>query len=313
LNSKASNCFGRIALLIASLWPAALPPPAAALEGCTPLVENERAHPDAQRFGQGLLWRVSRPGTPPSHVFGTMHVSDPRVTRLPPPVRTALEGSGSFVMEALLDAAGLAQFTLSLFSPGERTLEDHLGESLFARAAEILTRYGMPLEIANALEPWAAYATLSMPPPDAGLPLDVSLMELARRQGAALYGLESMQEQADALAGLPIEDQLRLLTDTVCHYDVLQQDIEVMIERYLKGDLDGLKSLSEKYMTDRDRLHDRVMEQLLFRRNARMAKRLAPRLLEGNAFVAVGALHLPGERGLLALIERQGFEIARVY
>jgi hypothetical protein len=44
-----------------------------------------------------------------------------------------------------------------------------------------------------------------------------------------------------------------------------------------------------------------------------MVERLRPRLAEGGAFVAVGALHLPGEEGILRLLERQGYRVTRLY
>jgi uncharacterized protein len=44
-----------------------------------------------------------------------------------------------------------------------------------------------------------------------------------------------------------------------------------------------------------------------------MVERMTDRLAEGGAFVAVGALHLPGERGILNLLARRGYRISRVY
>jgi hypothetical protein len=54
-------------------------------------------------------------------------------------------------------------------------------------------------------------------------------------------------------------------------------------------------------------------ERLLDARNERMAERMQPRLAEGGAFVAVGALHLPGEGGILKLLEGQGYQLTRLY
>jgi uncharacterized protein len=48
-------------------------------------------------------------------------------------------------------------------------------------------------------------------------------------------------------------------------------------------------------------------------RNLRMVERMTDRLAEGGAFVAVGALHLPGERGILNLLAGRGYRISRVY
>ena len=54
-------------------------------------------------------------------------------------------------------------------------------------------------------------------------------------------------------------------------------------------------------------------ERLLDIRNRLMVARMMPRLGEGNALVAVGALHLPGRRGILNLLAEEGYHIARVY
>jgi uncharacterized protein len=52
---------------------------------------------------------------------------------------------------------------------------------------------------------------------------------------------------------------------------------------------------------------------LLTQRNVRMMDRMRSRLVEGNAFIAVGAAHLPGTDGLLALLERAGWRVTPVY
>lgn len=299
------------------LWAsAALAPPLRAddFPECTPLryaggPQSERRQP----YSQGLLWKVSRRGVAPSYVFGTIHVSDPRVTELPASVRNALGASERFVMEALLQPEGLFEFSQYLFNTDGTLLEQQIGSDLFERAAEIFPRYGIPPAAANMMKPWAAYATLSVPPDLGGMPLDMVLMALAQNAGLSLYGLESMEEQAETLGGLPVADQVRLLADTICHYDTVQSDVEEMIEYYRAGDLAKLRAVSEKYQQESTALFERVVDRLLTKRNIRMAERAVPHLMAGRAFIAVGALHLPGDQGILTLLERHGFTISRVY
>jgi uncharacterized protein YbaP (TraB family) len=52
--------------------------------------------------------------------------------------------------------------------------------------------------------------------------------------------------------------------------------------------------------------------RLVVERNYRMAERIQPQLREGNALIAVGALHLPGEEGLLALLAEEGYRVSAV-
>ena len=44
-----------------------------------------------------------------------------------------------------------------------------------------------------------------------------------------------------------------------------------------------------------------------------MAFRMQRQLRKGEAFVALGALHLYGEKGVLALLLEDGWKVARIY
>jgi uncharacterized protein YbaP (TraB family) len=110
---------------------------------------------------------------------------------------------------------------------------------------------------------------------------------------------------------MALTDQVALLKDVVCHYEAAQQLIAEMTSRYLKRDLAGLMVLANRFKLGEE--YTEFMERLLFQRNRRMVKRMAARLAEGNAFIAIGALHLPGDQGVLALLEQQGYEVSVVY
>lgn len=55
------------------------------------------------------------------------------------------------------------------------------------------------------------------------------------------------------------------------------------------------------------------MKGFITDRNIRMAGRAAPLLGEGNAFIAVGAMHLIGEKGLVELFRKQGYVMTRLH
>ena len=58
---------------------------------------------------------------------------------------------------------------------------------------------------------------------------------------------------------------------------------------------------------------ERLSERLLDDRNVSMMQSMLPLLLQGEAFVAIGALHLPGEGGVLDLLEQRGYRVTRAY
>ena len=87
-----------------------------------------------------------------------------------------------------------------------------------------------------------------------------------------------------------------------------------MRRSYLAGDLNAFYDLMIEHTAGGDRaLVESVLEGPIYARNERMVARMAERLRDGNAFIAVGALHLPGERGILHLLEQQGFAVRRLY
>jgi len=270
------------------------------------------------RFDRGLLFQVTKAGYPESHVFGTIHVGDPRVLALPKPVTEAFEKSRGLVIEVMLDAGELAAFsTHMLLDPG-KTLPTEIGQPLFERAAPLLERYAIPREGALRLRPWVVFTTLNLPPPIDLVALDLELMRKAQESGKAVQGLESVEEQAAALGGLPLNDQIALLNDAVCHYDAIQLEIPGLLRAYLDRDLGMLMALalyrtSERYQAGGQDRYSRLMDSLLWKRNRIMVERMAPRLAEGSSFIAIGALHLAGERGVLALLEGLGYRVSRVY
>jgi uncharacterized protein YbaP (TraB family) len=285
---------------------------------CEPLPATGSVARHSGRFDRGLLFQVMKAGHPESHVFGTIHVGDPRVRALPKPVTDAFEKSRGLVIEVMLDEGGLAAFsTHMLLEPG-KNLPAEIGQPLFEHAVPLLERYAISRQAALRLRPWVVFTTLNLPPPTDLVALDLELMHKAQESGKAVQGLESVEEQAAAVGGLPLNDQIALLNDAVCHYDAIQLEISGLLRAYLDRDLGTLMALalyrtSERYQGSGQDRYSRLMDSLLWKRNRLMVERMAPRLAEGSSFIAIGALHLAGERGVLALLEGLGYQVSRVY
>jgi hypothetical protein len=143
-------------------------------------------------------------------VFGTIHVSDPRITNLPETVETALKNSDIFVMEVLPtpeEALSLAQM---MFYADGTTLKDYLDDDLFNRIAKVLSNFQLPIEAVSVMRPWAAFLLMNYPA-DNTMPLDLVLFEIAMSQGARTIGLETLSEQGAVFSEMALDDQFRLL------------------------------------------------------------------------------------------------------
>jgi len=264
------------------------------------------------RYAHGLLWKISKPGIRPSYLFGTIHLADKEVVDLPPVVSEKLAGSRIFVMEALPQAAEAAKLSQMMIFGDQQRLDKLLSASMFKQVVDILAAYHLDEETVNKLKPWAAFITMSYPA-DLRPILDLQLLETAKDKGLDTRGLETLAEEGEIFNGMKLQDQLTLLKDSACYHDRFLKDFKVMKSLYLKRDLKGLYLYSQRYRFNDNHVYDSLSGRLLTRRNRTMADRIRPILREGGAFIAIGALHLTGSDGVLALLNKKNYRITRVY
>ena len=279
---------------------------------CRQFIVDESPEDIPSRYVEALLWKVSRDEQPPSYIFGTIHVSDPRVLSIPEPVIQAIKESTSFAMEAVPETEEIITLRQLMFYSGETRLNDLLDEEKYRKAVDILHAYNMSEETITRLKPWAAYLTMNYPI-YSGLSLDLVLLEIARQQDMEILGLETISEQLSALTGLDDSEQIQILVDTLCNYDVVLNGFEEMILMYLQRDLRGLYAFSLRHSFPDDDIYEHLYQKLLIDRNYLMVSRLDSFLNRGNAFIAIGALHLAGKEGVLALLNKDGYTIEAIY
>jgi uncharacterized protein len=259
---------------------------------------------------QALLWRIHSPEGRQSAILGTMHVADARVTRAIEPIGTELARSRSFALEVLLDETAADKFGRAMHFADSRRLNTQIDFELFRRALDLLERHGIPASVAATMKPWAAFVMLSQPPGGPGQPLDLMLLTAAQADGKQISALETVDEQIAVFESLPMDQQIDMLREVVCHYDVLQSEMEVMFELYAARDLGGLMRASLAHI---DAARSPFLEILLWSRNRRMVERMVPLLTAGESFIAIGAMHLVGDRGVLRLLEQRGFRVGAIY
>jgi uncharacterized protein YbaP (TraB family) len=110
--------------------------------------------------------------------------------------------------------------------------------------------------------------------------------------------------------------QVALLRHYLEHRDELDRLAERTLRAYLGRDLQGLWDAQQDYARRHPEIarhHAELMKRVVLDRSVVMAFRMQRELRRGRAFVAVGALHLYGERGVLALLEEDGYRAARLY
>ena len=274
------------------------------------------AQAPAETFDKGLLWRLEKGDAPASHVFGTIHLADKRVTTLPDVVRKQLDASSSFTMEVSLDQSGMAALASRMIFTDGRDLPRVAGEDLFRKVVPLAAALGLPAEMARLFKPWAMVLMLEMPQQELDDVLDFTLHRIASEQGKALSYLETVDEQIGTFENMSEADQLALLRHSVETHREAKATAEKMVAAYLQRDLALMWRIGDSEVERNPQLKPVKAlfdQRLLYDRNTRMLERMQPQLKAGNSFVAVGALHLYGDKGLLAQLAREGYKVTRVY
>jgi len=279
---------------------------------------------DATPNGKGIFWKIEKPGLKPSWLLGTMHVTDPRVLNLPPRTQEAHDGADTIVIESdeILDekkatASLLMRPDLMMFTDGT-TIEKLLSPEDYTRLEAGLKQRGIPLSAVSRMRPWMIASAVALPACEIARKakgvqfLDQKIAADAAAEGKQVKGLETLAEQLQAMAELPIEFHLKSLIETLELGARMNDVVETMTDIYLSGDI-GMTMPMLKTVTpegkDEDSDYAAFEQRVILDRNKVMAERAAPILANGNVFMAVGALHLPGKEGVIELLRQQGFTV----
>jgi uncharacterized protein len=269
-----------------------------------------------------LLWRIE--GTKPSYVFGTIHLSNPQVTKLAPATQKAVESADALFTEIPMDMAD--QLKMSMAMMGAESLSQVLPKDLYTRAEAELKRINpaMTLKPLENLKIWALAMLITMLEEQmknpGAMPLDAILFAKAKGDGKEVGGIETLDEQLKVFETFSKDDQIVMLTATLDDVERARKEgrspLAEMQKAYLTGDLEQLDKTMNEWMTGMEpKLLERFLEALFTKRNQLMAERIAAKLKSApdkSQFFAIGAGHLIGDTGVLKLLEKQGLKLTRV-
>ncbi len=255
-----------------------------------------------------LLWRVNT--EPPSWLFGTMHTDHAEVSKLPPAVWEALDSSRSFHPEIAFSPENLGVMAAAMFDFAGPDISDRLPPDLWERVKREAAKLGINEMLLQKI-PLPLAPLLFANPPGTNLQrvIDVQLFTRATEKELKVAALETPAEQLKVFLGMPEEQSIEFLRQALDEWEKGFPSKQKLLDLYKAGDA------AEIMRFVRDEFREANLEDLeesfLYERNEIMARRALPHLRKGGAFVAVGAAHLPGERGLIELLAKEGLEIER--
>lgn len=262
---------------------------------------------------QGIYWQISQAGREAGFLLGTIHSEAPQVVDFSAALIEELKSCQVFAMEMVPDLPTLKKLTEYMHYAEPDRLQSLLGQERYDRTMQALSSYQVPADWKARMKVWAVMMTLSVPAPQTGFFMDLSLSLRAAGSGLEVIGLETLEQQLQFLEQMPMEYQLELLDHALDDYQRVGEIHDEMVQVYLQDNLQALDDLSsEQFAVLDEKISSYFIDLGINARNRQMVETALPKLAEGRVFIAVGALHLAGPEGLIHLLREAGYELKRL-
>jgi uncharacterized protein len=293
-----------------------LPPRVAAVLVAVAIVAATSAHPAAQARTFG--WKVTNRQGSAIYLVGSVHL----LTKDFYPLHTALEAaykdSDHLVEEVDIGEMSGTGSQLTMLThgmqPSSQPLDKVLSPATLALLAKKATELGMPIDALKQFKPWMIALTIeAMEWQKAGfdpeLGLDKHFYEQAKRDGKSVQGLETVEYQISRFDEMSMELQDHLLAETLKSIETERAGMGRMIESWRTGDVAAVERIVLKDLQQEPQLYQRLLVE---RNNNWIPKLDALFSRKGRAMVVVGAAHLVGPDGLLAMFKAKGYRVEQL-
>lgn len=260
---------------------------------------------------RSLLWQVSGNGlAQPSYIFGTIHVIGVEDFSMGANVEKKLNQSKVLVLE--MDVKNINPLTIASVSllPDNKTVQDYLDpdDFMLLKSYFIDSLGTSPVVFTNAyarMKPFFLQQMLYIRFLGENIEsYELAFTRMAEDNDKAVEGLETLEQQLGFLDAIPMEQQLEGLVRSIREYGEEAENFDALIQAYKGQDLDQLSKL----ISEHDDMKD-ITNTLLDERNLDWIPKLESYFQKGLAFVAVGAGHLGGQKGVIQLLRDKGYTV----
>ncbi|MEO6877558.1 MAG: TraB/GumN family protein [Gemmatimonadaceae bacterium] len=262
-----------------------------------------------------ILFRAVGPKGATVYLLGSVHLLTPEAGKLPPEVDSAYAHAKTIVFETSLDTAMLSAQDLlarAQYANGA-TLRSSLSAATLARLDTVLPQYGVTVDQLNGFKPWfvsVMVSQLAMQRANfqAEYGVDMQINARARASGKKVVGLEPVAYQLALFDSMPAADQEEMLRETTSP-DSAVAELTRIKDAWLTGDAAKLDSIVNRPTPGSARLVDELVTQ----RTRHWVPEIEA-LLGGttDALVVVGAAHLVGAQGVIALLRARGYRVEQL-
>lgn len=293
-----------------------------------PAPDQARLEAQASRhpFHEGLLWTATR-GDQQITLVGTLHYADPRFAPMFEVLAPVLDGATALLVEAGPEEEAQLQADMAklMFSEGA-TLPERLPEAEWQALGSAMEERGFPRFMASKMQPWFVSLMLAIPicelaEMQAGQQgLDKQLIDAAHTQDLPRLALEPYDTIFGIFADMPPAEELLALRLALGQAAEAEDMAITMTDLYFAGRtsliwelaMDHARAAAPPELTPAE-LEAQIVETetlMVTDRNTRWIPVIEGAAANGPIMVAAGALHMPGENGVLALLQARGWQIA---
>ena len=264
-----------------------------------------------------LLWKISGNGLEKSsYLFGTIHMICADDALLSDNMKKVISDCDEVYFEVDMDNLfEMIGAINKMKMKGDTTLKDLLNEEDYKKVKSFFEKKGsmLPFSMLETYKPMLAASTLeqgSMPCETTEM-MEQVIMKEAKLYNKKVKGLETMSYQAGVLDSIPYKlqaDQLVEYIDKANKGETDDTELKEMFKAYKSQDLTKLEAL----MVETEAGMSGFIDILLYHRNQNWVEKLKSLLPAKSLVIAVGAGHLPGEKGVINLLRKEGYTLTPV-
>ena len=272
-------------------------------------------HPLAETHA--FAWKATK-GAGAVYLVGSVHMLTSDFYPLPASLDTGFKDSDLLVEEANLAEMLSPNMQFSMLSRGMLPAGQNLDNLLSPATIALLNKHagalGMPIEALKQFKPWMLAMTIEAMEWqkagfDAELGLDKHFFDRAQSENKTVQGLETTDFQISLFDGMTNDQQDRFLAETLKGVTTETESVNKLAAFWKAGDAGGIERLVLSDVKSDPVVYDRL---LLARNRAWLPKIEALFSRPGHAFVVVGAAHLVGPDGLIAMLKAKGYQLAQL-
>jgi uncharacterized protein YbaP (TraB family) len=277
---------------------------------CASALADGGGHPVTMWMAEGVSNRV--------YLLGSVHLLRKQDHPLPGVIDSAYDDAETLFMELDMDDLDPLAMQATVNRLGllgeDQSLEDVLGEDLYAQAASIAADLDIPLDMLQRTEPWYAAITveqlaLSRIGFNPLYGVEMHLLQKAARDGKPIHGFESVDEQLAFLDGLSLDAQRELLMQTLADSRGIAEIMDELIVAWRTGDIGYMEDTLLADVADYPELYETIVAD----RNRNWVDTIDNLLGESDDYlIIVGALHLVGDDGVPRLLEGRGYTVTQM-